>query len=247
MSITNLDNLNLDTTLPTDETSTQPEQPLAQKEYTVSQEEIELLQKQVSITEEQAKTLLLKNKGNFVNAIIDFYDVNYKKGDSVGIAQPTITAFTLENEPETNCQGKMMTLETIKTSPLHKLSKTYLFVNTNPNYDGFTKKKKYCTLAELIESISQPDLSKELSHQPGVLNVYELVGRSNDILEKWSMPSSAIVLCPEQIISNTDIVERQLLDKLNKNATQIARHSNIIKDTESVVYSAMIVGNVDFN
>jgi hypothetical protein len=246
MSITNLDNLNLDTTLP-DETSTQQEQLEEQNEYTVSAADIDFLQKQVSITDDQARILLLKNKGNFVSAIIDFYQVNYKKEDSIGIAQPTVTAFSLDNEPETDTQGRMMTLETIKSSDLHKLSKTYLFVNTNPAYTGFTKKKKYCSLAELIESNTTPDLTHELKNQPSTLNVYELVGRSNDILEKWSMPSSAIILCPEQIVSNTDIVERKLFGKLNKNATQIARHSNIIKEGESIVYSAMVIGNVDFN
>jgi hypothetical protein len=250
MSTTNLDNL--DVTVPESEI-TQPTD-LAQQqpqvvEYTVSPAEITFLQNQISITDAQAKVLLLKNKGNYVNAIIDFYQVAYKKEESVGIAQPTITAFTLDNEPEApgSVTGKSIDYNTLKSSALHKLSKTYLFVNTAPGYAGFTKKKKYCTLQELIDREVIPEATLALMHGPSNITVHELVGRSNEILEKWSMPSSSIILCPEQIVTNSDIVEKQLFDKLNKVATQIARHSGIVQESESIIYSACVVGNVDFN
>jgi hypothetical protein len=249
MSTTNLDNL--DVTIPNEEN---PNTNLAQQqsgpvEYTVSPADIGFLQKQISITDEQASELLLKNKGNYVNAIIDFYQVAYKKEESVGIAQPTITAFTLENDKESSgsTSSKMLGYDTLKSSTVHTLSKTYLFVNTSPGYGGFTKKKKFCTLHELIDTEVIPNMSLTLMQSPSTVTVHELVGRSNEILEKWSMPSSAIILCPEQIVTNSDIVSKTLLDKLNKTATQIARHSGIIQENESIIHSAYVVGNVDFN
>jgi hypothetical protein len=250
MSTTNLDNL--DVTVPESEFTQSTElaqQPQMMIEYTVKPADITFLQNQISITDEQAHNLLLKNKGNYVNAIIDFYQINYKKEDSVGIAQPTITAFTLDNEQETTypVTNKSFDYTTLNDSTVHKLSKTYLFVNTSPGYSGFTKKKKYCTLKELIDTEVIPSISLALMKSPINITVYELVGRSNEILENWSMPSSALVLCPEQIVANSDIVEKQLFDKLNKVATQIARHSGIIRESESVLYMAYVVGNVDFN
>lgn len=248
MSTTNLDNL--DVTVPESETTTSDlvHQPMP-IEYTVRPDDIRFLQNQISITDEQAHNLLLKNKGNYVNAIIDFYQVNYKKEDSVGIAQPTITAFTLDNEQETTetITSKSFDYNTLKMSPVNKLSKTYLFVNTSPGYSGFTKKKKYCTLQELIDTESIPTLALALMQSPSNITIHELVGHSNEILEKWSMPSAALVLCPEQIVANGDIVEKQLFDKLNKVATQIARHSGIIHENESIIHNAYVVGNVDFN
>jgi hypothetical protein len=251
MSTTNLDNL--DVTVPETEI-TQPTD-LAQEqqphvvEYTVSPAEITFLQNQISITDDQAQVLLLKNKGNYVNAIIDFYQVAYKKEESVGIAQPTITAFTLDNEHENtdSVTGKSIDYNTLKLSTVHALSKTYLFVNTSPGYGGFTKKKKYCTLLELIDTEVIPNMSLALMQSPSMVTVHELIGRSNEILEKWSMPSAALILCPEQIVANGDIVDKGLFDKLNKVATQIARHSGIIHENESIIHSAYVVGNVDFN
>lgn len=248
MLTTNLDNL--DVTVPESETTTSDlmQQPMP-IEYTVSPAEITFLQNQISITDEQARVLLLKNKGNYVKAIIDFYQVNYKKEESIGIAQPTITAFTLDNEQETTnaVTGKSFDYTTLKSSSIHKLSKTYLFVNTSPGYSGFTKKKKYCTLQELIDTQIIPDITISLMQSPCNITIHELVGHSNEILEKWSMPSAALVLCPEQIVANSDIVEKQLFDKLNKVATQIARHSGIIHENESIIHNAYVVGNVDFN
>jgi len=250
MSTTNLDNL--DVTVPESEitqSSDLVQQPPMIVEYTVKPSDIKFLQNQISITDEQAHNLLLKNKGNYVNAIIDFYQVNYKKEASIGIAQPTITAFTFDNEQETTntITGKSFDYNTLKMSPVHKLSKTYLFVNTSPGYSGFTKKKKYCTLQELIDTQVIPDITISQMQSPCSITIYELVGHSNEILEKWSMPSAALVLCPEQIVANSDIVEKQLFDKLNKVATQIARHSGIIQENESIVHNACVVGNVDFN
>ncbi len=247
MSTTNLDNL--DGTVPEADPTQQQmtiEQPA---EYTVNSGDIQFLQKQISISDDQARTLLLKNKGNYVNAIIDFYQVAYKKEESVGIAQPTITAFTLDNDTESSAlmHSKTLNYDTIKTSIVNKLSKTYLFVNTSPGYGGFTKKKKYCTLLELIDTEVIPGITLALVQSPITVTVHELVGRSNEILEKWSMPSSAIVLCPEQIVTNSEIVDKGLFDKLNKTATQIARHSGIIQENESIIHSAYVVGNVDFN
>ena len=250
MSTINLDNLDVtvpesEITQPTDLAQQQP--PVV--EYTVSPADITFLQNQISITDEKAIELLLKNKGNYVNTIIDFYQVAYKKEESVGIAQPTITAFTLDNEPETtgSITSKSIDYNALKSSAVHKLSKTYLFVNTAPGYAGFTKKKKYCMLHELIDTEVIPALTLALMQSPSNITVHELIGRSNEILEKWSMPSAVIILCPEQIVANNDIVEKQLFDKLNKVATQIARHSGIIQENESIVHNACVVGNVDFN
>jgi hypothetical protein len=243
MSSSNLDNL--DVTVPNTEV-VHKEQTV---EYTVSPAEIQFLQNQISITDEQAHALLLKNKGNYVKAIIDFYQVAYKKEESVGIAQPTITAFTLDNDEESTelTSSKTLRYDTLKNSTVHALSKTYLFVNTSPGYEGFTKKKKYCTLRELIDTEVIPNISLALMKSPSSVTVHELVGRSNEILEKWSMPSSSIILCPDQIVTNSDIVSNGLFDKLNKTATQIARHSGIIPENESIIHSAYVVGNVDFN
>lgn len=247
MSSANLDNL--DVTVPEAEPTQQAMNAELAVEYTVSPTEIQFLQNQISITDEQAHALLLKNKGNYVNAIIDFYQIAYKKEESVGIAQPTITAFTLDNDNESTgtVRSKALGYDTLKTSTVHALSKTYLFVNTSPGYEGFTKKKKYCTLRELIDIEVIPNISLALMQSPSTLTVYELVGRSNEILEKWSMASSAIILCPEQIVTNSDIVSNGLFDKLNKTATQIARHSGIIPENESIIHCAYVVGNVDFN
>ena len=248
MSATNLDNL--DVTVPEAEpTQQQVTNAELAVEYTVSAADIEFLQKQISITDEQAHALLLKNKGNYVNAIIDFYQVAYKKEESIGIAQPTITAFTLDNDNESSesAISKTLVYDTLKNSTVHTLSKTYLFVNTSPGYGGFTKKKKYCTLLELIDTEVIPNMALALMQSPSTVTVHELVGRSNEILEKWSMPSSAIILCAEQIVTNNDIVSKGLFDKLNKTATQIARHSSIIQENESIIHCAYVVGNVDFN
>lgn len=279
MSLTNLDNL--DVTVPEPEPSVNNQIDSQPQKYSVSTSDIEFLQKQISITTEQATALLLKNNGNYVNTIIDFYQVNYKNNEAIGISQPTITAFNLDNEEETHMtlQGKVLSYDNIKTGNIHTISKTYLFVVTTAGYSGFTKKKKYCTLKELIDTEYIPNISTvctglqaqhnatgvtqnsnhtiggqelcvsgiELMKSPSAINIYELVGRSNEILEKWSMPSSAIILCPEQIVSNQVIVEKQLFDKLNKVATQIARHSNIIKESESIIHMTYIIGNVDFN
>lgn len=243
MSSSNLDNL--DVTVP----NTEVVQQVQTVEYTVSPADIGFLQNQISITDEQAHTLLLKNKGNYVNAIIDFYQVAYKKEESVGIAKPTITAFKLDNDEESTelTISKTLGYDTLKTSTVHALSKTYLFVNTSPGYEGFTKKKKYCTIRELIDLEVIPNISLALMKSPSAITVHELVGRSNEILEKWSMPSSAIILCPEQIVTNSDIVSNGMFDKLNKTATQIARHSGIIPENESIIHCAYVVGNVDFN
>jgi NACalpha-BTF3-like transcription factor len=250
MSTTNLDNL--DVTVPESETAITGDNLMQQPvvdEYTVTPGDITFLQNQISITDEQAHSLLLKNKGNYVNAIIDFYQVNYKKEESIGIAQPTITAFTLDNDQKTadSVTGKSIDYNTLKNSTVHKLSKTYFFVNTSPGYSGFTKKKKYCTLQELIDTQVIPDITISLMQSPCSIVIHELVGRSHEILENWSMPSSAIVLCPEQIVTNSNIVEKQLFDKLNKVATQLARHSGIIQESESIIDNAYVIGNVDFN
>lgn len=240
---------NLDLTIP-ESTPTVIGEPNLEKPhvYTVSENDIEFLKKQISITTEQATELLQKNNGNYVNAIINFYQVNYKTQDVIGIAQPSITMLPLE-EKQVNAHsvnGRKMTYDLLSSSTVNTLSKTYLFVTTNPGYSGFTKKKKYCTLKELIDTEYIPNITIELMQSLSCITIHELVGHSNEILEKWSMPSSAIVLCPEQIVSNQYIVEQQLFNKLNKVATQIARHSGIIQESESILHIAYVIGNVDF-
>ena len=252
MSSTNLDNL--DVTVPEQTTNTvvpvlEPKQELqVPQPYAVSQADIDFLRKQISITDEHATQLLLKNNGNYVNAIIDFYQVTLKKEESVGIAQPSITVLSLDNEQshDGTITGHKMSYDVLSASTVNTLYKTYLFVATSPGYEGFTKKKKFCTLKELIDTEYIPNITSALMQSPRSITVYELVGRSNEILEKWSMPSSAIVLCPEQIVPNQHIVDKQLFDKLNKVATQIARHSGIILESESVLHMAYVIGNVAF-
>ena len=87
MDITNSDNLNIDLTVPEPET-TQPTAPATaiEEPYQPSEADIKFLQKQVSITPEQASQLLLKNNGNYVNALVDFYQVQYKP-ERIGIAE----------------------------------------------------------------------------------------------------------------------------------------------------------------
>lgn len=250
MSSTNLDNL--DVTVPEQSTNTGVPVSETKQElqvphpYIVSQADIDFLQKQISITDEHAALLLLKNNGNYVNAIIDFYQVAIKKEESVGIAQPSVTMFSLNDEHLDSVTGRKMSYGVLSASTVNTLSKTYLFVATIPGYEGFTKKKKFCTLKELIDTEYIPNVTAALMQSPRSITVYELVGRSNEILEKWSMPSSAIVLCPEQIVPNQHIVDKQLFDKLNKVATQIARHSGIILESESVLHMAYVIGNVAF-
>lgn len=251
MSLTNLDNLDVtvsEQTVNTEAPVSEPTQNLqAAQPYTVSAADIAFLQKQISITADHATQLLLKNNGNYVNTIIDFYQVTLKKEESVGIAQPSITVLSLDDEHLDSATGRKMSYDALSVNTINILSKTYLFVATNPGYAGFTKKKKYCTLKELIDAEYIPNITTALMQSPRSITVYELVGRSNEILEKWSMQSSAIVLCPEQIVPNQHIVDKQLFEKLNKVATQIARHSGIILESESVLHMAYVIGNVAFD
>ena len=75
MDITNIDNLNIDLSIP--DTESAPVSVIepnitTQEPYQPSVTDIQFLQKQVTITTEQATQLLLKNNGNYVNAIVDF-------------------------------------------------------------------------------------------------------------------------------------------------------------------------------
>jgi len=262
MDITNSDNLNIDLTVPEPET-TQPTAPATaiEEPYQPSEADIKFLQKQVSITPEQASQLLLKNNGNYVNALVDFYQVQYKP-ERIGIAESshkhnvsslTTTLATPGSSSRCITLAKLLELSA-ESSSLININRTFLYVSLNNSYTGFTKKKKYGSVLNVINEIVNPaiciDLTKikEVTQQINTtgqqLTIYELLGESNTILDKWAMPESGLAFYPAQIQTNKTIVESGMLNMLNKYATQLARYSHIIGENESIIGEAFLISNI---
>lgn len=259
MDITNTDNLNIDLTVP-EPMPVSAIEPTKGEPYQPSDEDIKFLQKQVSITVEQATQLLLKNNGNYVNAIVDFYQVQYKP-ERIGIAESShkhnVSSMTTDLAT-TSSSSRCITLAKLQelaiSTPIIALNRTFLYVSLNNSYTGFTKKKKYGSVLNVINEIVNPaicaDLTKinkviqQISTDGQSLNIYELLGESNTILDKWAMPESGLALYPAQIWTNKAIVESGLLNTLNKYATQLARYSQIIGENESIIGEAFLVSNI---
>ena len=253
MSITNSDNLTVDLSIPTPtETTLIPETP-----NIASDENVELLRKQIIIDHANARELLIKHNGNQVDAIMDFYGNTYNPV-VVGIAKSSHNiSLTNETVCETTCEttaGLVLDYNIYKSTKIALEYKTYLFVTLSKSITNFTKKKKYTSFVELIETEFIPNVNK-IFEQPyfnslehaNMLMIYQLTGDSKNILDKWALTNSGLVLYSTQIIDNTIIKTNSLFDNLNKHATQIARASNIIPDTKSIVGDVYVVGNMCFS
>lgn len=262
MDITNTDNLNIDLNVPEPE-NTQPIDPVPAIEvpYQPSVADIQFLQKQVTITTEQATTLLLKNNGNYVDALVDFYQVQYRP-DRIGIAESShkqnvsnMTSNLATPGSSSRCITLAKLLElSADSSSLININRTFLYVSLNNSYTGFTKKKKYGSIINVINEIVNPAICIDITKIKGVtqqintdgqqLTIYELLGESNTILDKWAMPESGLAFYPAQIHTNKTIVESGMLNMLNKYATQLARYSHIIGENESIIGEAFLISNI---
>jgi hypothetical protein len=226
--------------------------------YTPSSDDIAFLQKQVTISTDHARQLLLKNNGNYVNAIVDFYQVKYT-ADTIGIAESSHKQLDISNgcTPIRALQSsRVLTLETVSQCQLNTIPRTYLYVVLNNNYNGFTKKKKYGTLANIVTELVEPGIKAEHArydilakhiNQTLPINIRELTGNCTEVLDKWSLPSAGITFYPGQVFANNTIIELGLIGFLNKNGTQLARYSGIIQENESIIGEAYVISNVEFN
>jgi hypothetical protein len=207
--------------------------------YEPTDDEVSALKRQISIYTEQARALLLKHDGDQVKAILEFYNCNYK-ASHIGIADTTHAKLGLTANDIDKKKSRILDPEQITSDMTPSmLCRTYLYVILNDSI-GFTKKKKFCNLPDLLTEI----VKKELHTTD--YKLYELTGQSNEILEKWNMPESAIVFSASQVFTTDIVLEKELLSSVNKQATQLTRHSGIIGEKEVITGPAVIIGNVEF-
>lgn len=232
------------------------------EEYIPSDEDISILLKQVVIDSERAKELLTKYRGDHVAAISDFLNIKYKtEGNSDIAGKSTAPTENINIEIDSNeykyisdfkpITDALNTTVADNNKTLLNDITTHIIIDLNPINHSFSKRKRYCSLLEIINDMKNKFRDNDVitdgsnnntsNNTSSCINVYPVQG---ELLFKWSMINAGMVYCADQIKDNTWIVETDNFTRINKSATLISRSCGHLTEDQCIIDNAIIVNNL---
>lgn len=217
--------------------------------YTATQEDICLLKRQISIDDEKAAELLNKFGGNFVMAMMDYHQIK-PHADTQACTYITGKSTMARENTETELQDDSQTkyisehtavcdlLGTEANNPILKDCRTHALIDLTPDTHSFSKRKRFATLAEIVNDYKTHLTPPE--HQLG-LNIYPVQG---ELLFRWSMVNAGLLVYATQIRENKSVVADGLLRRINKSATLIARSCGHIAEDHCIIDGAVLINNL---
>lgn len=220
------------------------------KIYSPSDEEIAILKKQIAATDEQAMDLLLKYHGNHVLAMMDFHKVKAPQQDYTDlVGHSTVAKENTEMELNEEQTYKYISdvapvLDLLGNNSKNQIMndyRTHIIIDLDPSTVTFSKRKRFASLAEIVEEYRTHLTPPE--NQLG-LNIYPVQG---ELLFKWSMMNAGLVIYASQIRANSDVVSDNMLNRINKSATLIARSCGHIADNHCIIDGAFLINNLNWS
>jgi len=224
-------------------------QNISPEKYTATQEDIALLKRQIVVDDEKAVELLNKYNGNFVMAMMDYHQIRGNTNiqactDITG--KSTMARETTETELQDDSLNKYISehqpvydiLGSESSNKILKECRTHVLIDLTPDTHSFSKRKRFATLAEIVDDYKTHLTPSE--HQLG-LNIYPVQG---ELLFRWSMISAGLLVYATQIRENKCVVADGLLRRINKSATLIARSCGHIADDHCIIDGAVLINNL---
>jgi hypothetical protein len=219
------------------------------EKYTPTPDDIAILKRQIVIDDAKAIELLNKFAGNFVMAMMEHHQIRATANiqactDITG--KSTMARENTETELQDDSQNKYISehkpicdlLGAETGNPILKECRTHVLIDLTPDTHSFSKRKRFATLAEIVNDYKTHLTPAE--HQLG-LNIYPVQG---ELLFRWSMINAGMLVYATQIRENKCVVADGLLRRINKSATLIARSCGHIADDHCIIDGAVLINNL---